>query len=114
DRSSIGQSHRVTRRPTVGVAEFRLGVAAGVLQVGRRRDEANDAAHRAGTEQGTLRTAQHLDAIQVEDIGVGAAGKAGGDILSNRNGCLVYINAGRRRVAAAVYAANGNVRIGLL
>src|SRR5450631_247940 len=60
---------------------------------GLRHDVAHGAAFRAGAEQGSLRSAQHLDAIQVKSLGQCVVGiEADGAHLNRR---IVDVNARR-------------------
>ncbi len=82
----------------LGVGAFQLDRAFGPREVGLVRDQPDRAAHGTRTVQGTLRTAQHFDAGEIEQVRID--GRVGTVAAGRQDGRLVDVEARRRSVTA--------------
>ena len=89
----------VIEAAVIGIGEFRLGRGLERVGVRRVRYDPDGAAHGARAVERALRAAQHLDTIEIVEIGrnddLALVGRG-----RRRQGCLVEIEADRRGVAA--------------
>ena len=68
DRGTDRQAGFIAGRTALRVGRLALGVDARFGEAGLHRDVAHRAALRPGAEQRSLRTAQHFDAVEVEEL----------------------------------------------
>ena len=90
-----------------GLRQLRTNVGRILLQARFGRDEPNRAAFGSGTEQRALRTAQHLDALDVEQRRIGIERAEGQVATLDRR--VVDVDAGRGRTGRGVDAADRDV-----
>ncbi len=107
DRTARRGPELVARRAVLGGRDLGVRVGAETGQAGLGGDVAHRAAFRPRAEQGPLRSAQHLDPLQVEHHGQGVVG-----VQAQRAGLdrgVVDIDAGGARSGLGVDAADRNV-----
>ena len=97
--------------PILGVRHFAAPVEAALIEVGLPGDETHRTTLGAGAEQRALRSAQHLDAIQIEDhrepavhTGIDVVGAA-----DQRR--VIEVDAGGRRTGTGLDAADLDIRL---
>ena len=107
DRAADGHAGFVARIAVIDDAGPGASIDAVVGQARGRRDEADGAALRARAEQGALRTAQHFDALEVEDVGHGRAGVVDRGVTGLDRG-VVDVHRCRGRAGRRFDAADGD------
>ena len=107
DRAARRSAQLVALCAVLGVGEIAAQITRIGMEARIRRDEANRSAFGACAEQGALRPAQHLDALEVEDLGEGVRVPIAGVAHLDRR--IVDVDAGGGGTDIGEHAANRDV-----
>ena len=109
DGPADGGAEFVRRAAVVRTRKLRAHVHRVCMQIGRGLNEADRAALGSGTEERSLRSAQHLDTLEIEQSRECVERREGDVAPLNRR--IVDIDAHRRSAGRGIDAANVDVRI---